>query len=255
MGRLRSRILKSGSSAVHVPTSWSYVIVTLGFALVWALFIIFTVTALSCVQAIGITLHKTMDVATIDWFWLGFSALGILTFVNTVRYRTQRQHYTHRVFEALLIFFGLVTLSEWENHVHPGLGDRPVMEFIHDEVVVRLPGFQMDEFVLETAGPSYPVEPVNDVEWGSFPELGPPAPYVNEADFLPAGLTRRAQWCACWNNRDEYTRSEHYDIDEGLYYGFLTLKEAEEQRALLYPLPVEEAWCPAVRDLARQPRN
>ncbi len=253
MGRLRLRVQKNRSSAVHSPTSWLFLITTFGFALCWTLFSIFTVTALSCAQAIGITLWSGFGIAPIDLFWYGFLLLAALSFVNTVRFRPARQHYTHRFFELLLIGFGLVTVSEWESLVHPGLGDRPVMEFIHDRIILPSPFFSIDYFVLEEARADYP-KPPSGVEPGSFPEIGPPAPYVDETDFPLGILDRPASECACWNSYGEAARYEHHAIKAEVYYGYTSLDHAYEQMDQMGPPPHEADWCPAIRDLARLPR-
>ncbi len=254
MGRLRSRVLKLRAATYQSSTSWLFLIATFGFAFCLAIFIIYTVVALSCVQAIGITLSPRYGIAPIDLFWYGFLALGILTFVNTIRFRTGPQHYSHRAAEALLIFFGLVTVSEWENKVHPGLGDRPVMEFIHDRILLPSPFFFMDTLALEEEYVYFHVKPPNGVPIYSFPEYPPPAAHVDENAFPLRIMGRPAEWCGCYTGHEELARSEHYDLKAGLYYGFIDAEEAAERAASLPPSPIEAEWCTPVRDLARLPR-
>ncbi len=255
MGRLRSRVLKLRAANYQSSTSWLFLIATFGFAFCWAIFIIYTVVALSCVQAIGITLSPRYGIAPIDLFWYGFLALGILTFVNTIRFRTGPQHYSHRAAEALLIFFGLVTVSEWENKVHPGLGDRPVMEFIHDRILLPSPFFRVTYFELVDVGPWRGEKPPSGVAAGSFPDLPAPAAYVRD-DAFPLGiLARSARECACWTGQAEWARWEHHNLKADLYYGFIDAEEAAERAASLPPSPIEAEWCTPVRDLARRPRE
>jgi hypothetical protein len=255
MGQLRSRVRALRTASFQTSTSWLFLLSTLGFAFCWAVFIIFVVTALSCVQAVGISLYKPLGlIAPVDLFWFGFLLLAILTFVNTVRFRLARQHYSHRAFEALLIFFGLITVSEWENLVHPGVGDRPVMAFIHEYAVVKNPLFA-DHGYLPVEEAWFDPEPPSGVEPGSFRALEDPAPYVDNADFPRGILGRFASDCACWNAGGEAIRRSLHSINAAEYYGYLTAQEAAVERAELAPQPLEASWCPAVRDLARTPRT
>jgi hypothetical protein len=215
--------------------------------LIWALYIIFIWTALSCAETVALTFGPSRhDVAVIDLFILIFLAFLALWFINAVRFRKAKQSWTRRGVELLLIAFCLLVSVNWAGTAAPMNPEvqiaQSVRGFLH-----KSPLFFIDVITLEEARPDDRTE--DGRTWLDDFDLNP---HGVDAENFPYGIfTHPAERCLCWSRRDESVRADHAYIDWHEREGFVTADEAAAQRGGLPPPPVEPEWCPAVLDLAR----
>lgn len=233
-----------------------FLVSLLTLALIWWLYFSFAASVGSCVEVIGFLLGGLRHgPALLDLFTLAFVAAGCLWLVDVVRQHNQRRSDWRRGFEALLIAFGLLTVLTWNEYVRPATPVSGATEAIRS-ALGRTPFFFQDQLpLLERAEPSMLHEPGRD-EAGRVWEdaFDPGAPGVDDTDF-PLGIFKRpASQCLCWGPREEDVRRERSYLEWQLRYAEMpdgVRTWYEERLAALAPSPVEEDWCPAVRNLAR----
>ena len=234
-----------------------FLVSLLTLVLIWRLYFTYMAVAVSCVDAVGLTLGGMRHGPNvISLFTLAFVAVAALWFFNLMRYRAVRQSYVRRAVEGVLIGFGLLTVLTWAEYVAPNYPDARITQSIRQDYLPRVPFLGHRDYMIEEEYEEivFGEPPPSGVEWGSFPSLENPTAYVDDDRFLFGIFKRPASQCRCWSRRDEWVREEHHWIDEREYYGLYTPEEAQIRRDTLPPPPIEADWCPAVRNLAATPR-
>jgi len=252
MRRLRARAQVRSSAALESPLSWMFLVSLLTLALIWTLYWLYVVTAVSsCVEAVGLTVAGLRHgPSLIDLFFLAFAAAATVWFFDLIREHKRSQSYVRKGVEAVLIAAGLFTVGATSEMVRPTAPGGAAPAWINENIVRHIPFFFVDAVALETA---YDPKYVNadgrrwsdDFEWG--------APGVDNADFPLRIFARPADLCTCWGRREERNRQENFRLNWLVAEGMITKEEAafEREARRIGPPPVEEDWCPAVRDLAR----
>jgi hypothetical protein len=256
MRRLRARATARSSAALESPLSWMFLVSLLTLALIWRLYFTFIASVGSCVEVIGFLLGGLRDgPALLDLFTLAFVAAGCLWFVDMVRQHKRRQSYWRRGFEALLIGFGLLSVLIWNEYVRPASPVGGATEAVRG-ALARTHLFFDEHVPLLDAQESVVLHERGRDEAGRTWEeaFDPGVPGVDNADF-PLGIFKRpASECLCWDLREEEVRRERSYLDWQRRYAEMpdgVRNWYEERLAALPPSPVEEDWCPAVRNLAR----
>lgn len=233
-----------------------FLVSLLTLALIWRLYFTFVASVGSCVEVIGFLLGGLRHgPALLDLFTLAFVATGCLWFVDMVRQHKRRQSYWRRGFEALLIGFGLLCVLTWNEYVRPAAPVSATTEAIRS-ALGRTPFFFEDHVPLLEAPESVILhEPGRDEMGRAWQDaFDPGAPGVDDADFALGIFKRPASECLCWDLREEEVRRERSYLEWQLRYAEMPAEVRgwyAERLAELPPSPVEEDWCPAVRNLAR----
>ena len=247
MRRLRLSKRRRSIASLQIPYSGLFSVFLVTFGLIWALYMIFLWTALSCAEAVALTFGPSRhDVAVIDLFILAFLACFSLWFFNLARFRTAKQSWARRSVEFLLIGFCLLVSVTWAGTARPYHLETRVAGTVRDGLM-RTPLFRTDVVMLDTVHPREVTEDgrawFDDYDWN---------PHDVDARLFPFGIfTHPAERCRCWDNSAESTRQERFIIDWRESEGFISPAEAAELREIWPAPPREPSWCPAVLDLAR----
>ncbi|MEQ8432904.1 MAG: hypothetical protein RIA71_01570 [Oceanicaulis sp.] len=247
MGRLRRRLHPTSSAALEVPFSRMFSLSLFTAGLIWAVYIIFIWTVLSCAETVALTFGPSRHgVAVIDIFILIFLAFLALWFFNTARFRKQKQSWARRGVELLLIAFCLLVSVTWAGTAAPMTPEAQFAQTVRG-LLHRTPLFFTDVVTLEEARSDD--RTADGRTWLDDFDLNPHG--VNPDDFPHGILTHPAERCLCWNKREESLREAHFVIDWREREGFMSSADAALLREDLPPPPTEPEWCPAVLELAR----
>ncbi|MGJ3232770.1 MAG: hypothetical protein ACFE0P_13340 [Oceanicaulis sp.] len=249
MGRLRRRLaISRTSAALETPFSWPFTAFLVTIGLIWALYMIFIWTALSCAETVALTFGPSRhDVAIIDLFILIFLACLSTWFFNVMRFRKVRQSWTRRGAEFLLIGFCLLVSVIWAGTARPFHPETQIAQAVRG-ALMRTPMFWTDFVMLETNIHDSETTDDGRTWWDDFDKN----PHdIDPADFPYGIFTLPAEQCRCWSRRDESYRREHFIIDWREREGFITPVEASELRQAWPAPPTEPNWCPAALELAR----
>lgn len=229
-----------------------FLVSLLTLAGVWAIYWFFVVTMVSCVEAVGLTVAGlSHGPSVIDLFFLAFAAAATIWFFDLVRQHKRRQSYVRKGVEALLIAAGLLTVGTMSEMARPTAPGGAAPGWVYENIINRIPLFYRIDYVML-------IDPEDDEyvtqdgrTWHDAFQHD--APGVDDEDFPLDIFHRPASRCHCWSRREESHRRNNFRLDWLVAEGMITEEEAAAERAerRIGPSPVEEDWCPAVRDLAR----
>jgi hypothetical protein len=239
MRALRIRARRRRHDRLSPPFSNMLSGIIIAISLLWVLFFIYGVTALSCAQLVALSLQGAPGLpGAAVLFIAAFAALALLWLIDVARSRTAGPGVVRRVAEGLLIAAGLYTALVHYAFLRPETqAGRAVMAVYEGPGRIMFAGHEHALIELTLADDHFGMTPAQAAARDRY-VLGPLDP--SWYPFQGAGVR-----CSCFTRRDESLAHEHRLIDWYHREGIGDPAQLAQWRESLDPRPQTPDWCVA----------